>query len=61
MLHPVLLMMLIMPLSFSIAAGIAFGFFAWIGIRLITGRAGEVSAGIWVIALFALLWLLLSL
>lgn len=58
---PVLLMMLIMPLSFSIAAGIAFGFFAWIGIRLVTGRAGEVSAGIWVIALFALLWLLLSL
>ena len=58
---PVLLMMLIMPLSFSIAAGIAFGFFAWIGIRLVTGRAGEVSAGIWVIGLFALLWLLLSL
>ena len=58
---PVLMMMLIMPLSFSIAAGIAFGFFAWIGIRLVTGRAGEVTAGIWVIALFALLWLLLSL
>ena len=58
---PVLVMMLIMPLSFSIAAGIAFGFFTWIGIRLVTGRAGEVTAGIWVIALFALLWLVLSL
>ena len=58
---PVLVMMLIMPLSFSIAAGIAFGFFTWIGIRLVTGRIGEVTAGIWVIALFALLWLLLSL
>lgn len=58
---PVLVMMLIMPLSFSIAAGIAFGFFTWIGIRLVTGRTGEVTAGIWVIALFALLWLVLSL
>ncbi len=58
---PVLVMMLIMPLSFSIAAGIAFGFFTWIGIRLVTGRAGEVTAGIWLIALFALLWLVLSL
>jgi len=58
---PVLVMMLIMPLSFSIAAGIAFGFFTWIGIRLVTGRAGEVTAGIWAIALFALLWLVLSL
>jgi len=57
----VLVMMLIMPLSFSIAAGIAFGFFTWIGIRLVTGRAGEVTAGIWAIALFALLWLVLSL
>ncbi len=58
---PVLVMMLIMPLSFSIAAGIAFGFFTWIGIRLVTGRAGEVTPGIWAIALFALLWLVLSL
>jgi AGZA family xanthine/uracil permease-like MFS transporter len=58
---PVLVMMLIMPLSFSIAAGIAFGFFTWIGIRLVTGRASEVTAGIWAIALFALLWLVLSL
>jgi len=54
---PVMLMAVIMPLTFSIAAGIAIGFFAYVVIRLISGRASELNAGTLVIAVFGMLWL----
>lgn len=57
---PVLLIMMVMPLTFSIAAGIAFGFFAWTGIRLLSGRAAEINPGVWAITLFAAIWMVLS-
>lgn len=38
------------PLTFSIAHGIAFGFIAYAGIKLLAGRAGEVSTAVWVLA-----------
>lgn len=40
-----------MPFTFSIAHGIAFGFIAYAGIKLLAGRWREASLGVWVIAL----------
>ena len=54
---PVILMAVIMPLTFSIAAGIAIGFLAYLVIRLISGRAHELNPGTRVIAVFGVLWL----
>lgn len=54
---PVILMAVIMPLTFSIAAGIAIGFLAYVVIRLISGRAHELNAGTLVITVFGILWL----
>ena len=54
---PVMLMAVIMPLTFSIAAGIAVGFLAYVVIRLISGRASELNAGTLVITVFGMLWL----
>ena len=54
---PVMLMAVIMPLTFSIAAGIAIGFLAYVLIRLISGRAIELNAGTLVITVFGMLWL----
>ena len=54
---PVMLMAVIMPLTFSIAAGIAIGFLAYVVIRLISGRGEELNAGTLVITVFGVLWL----
>ena len=54
---PVLLMAVLMPLTFSIAAGIAIGFLAHCVICTLAGRASEVNAGTWVITVFGCLWL----
>jgi len=54
---PVMLMAVIMPLTFSIAAGIAIGFLSYVVIRFISGRASELNAGMLVITLFGILWL----
>ena len=58
---PVMLMMVVMPLTFSIAAGIAFGYFAYIGMKCLAGKAGDIHLGSWVIAGFAVIWFVLSL
>ncbi len=39
-----------MPFTFSIAHGIAFGFIAYAGIKLLAGRARDVTVAVWVIA-----------
>lgn len=57
---PAYLMMSIMPLSFSIANGIAFGFIAYPFLKLITGRRKEVSVTMYVVAFFFLLYFILS-
>ncbi len=48
---PAVLCALAMPLTFSIAHGIAFGFVSYAGIKLLAGRAREVPLAVWVIAL----------
>ncbi|MEH7438179.1 NCS2 family permease [Neobacillus drentensis] len=57
---PAYLMMAIMPLSFSIANGIAFGFIAYPILKLVTGRKKEVSVTMYVIAFFFLLYFILD-
>ncbi|MEK9854568.1 MAG: NCS2 family permease [Rhodobiaceae bacterium] len=54
---PVMLMAVLMPLTFSIAAGIAVGFIAHVAICLLAGRGQQVNAGTWVITIFGMLWL----
>lgn len=50
---PAFLMMVMMPLTFSITDGIAFGFISYAVLKLVTGRAKEVH---WLIYVFALLF-----
>ena len=54
---PVMLMAVLMPLTFSIAAGIAIGFISHVVICLVAGRGSQVNAGTWVITVFGVLWL----
>ena len=57
---PAYLMLAVMPLTFSIANGIAFGFIAYPIVKLITGKKQEVSATMYVIAFFFLLYFILG-
>ena len=56
----VMIIALVMPLTFSIAAGIAFGFIAFAAMKVIAGKSKEISAGLWVVVGFAAIWLYLS-
>ncbi len=48
---PVAVVCILMPLTFSIASGIAFGFIAYAVIKLLCGRFKELNAGVIVLAL----------
>lgn len=47
---PAVLTALMMPFTYSIANGLAFGFVSYAAIKLFTGRAREVHAATWVVA-----------
>ncbi len=47
---PAVLVIAAMPLTFSIAHGIAFGFIAYAGIKLLSGRPGDVSLAVAILA-----------
>lgn len=47
---PAVITALMMPFTYSIANGIAFGFISYVMLKLLTGRAKEVQAIVWVIA-----------
>ena len=47
---PVLITALAMPLTYSIATGIAFGFIAWVAAKFLAGRARELSVAMWVLS-----------
>jgi len=56
---PAFLTITMMPFTYNISYGIAFGLIAYIATKLFTGKAKEVHAGTWVIAiLFALMFFL---
>ncbi len=46
-LMPALVTIIMIPMSFSIANGIALGFITYVGVKTLTGRANEVSPGAW--------------
>ncbi|WP_347268549.1 NCS2 family permease [Paracoccus sp. (in: a-proteobacteria)] len=47
---PAVLTALMMPFTYSIANGLAFGFVSYAAIKLLTGRAREVHAATWLVA-----------
>ncbi|WP_107852240.1 NCS2 family permease [Oceanimonas marisflavi] len=52
---PAVVVLVMMPFTFSIANGIAFGFISFVGVKVLSGRASEVSPVVWTLAvLFAL-------
>ena len=57
---PVMVIALVMPVSFSIAAGITFGFITYVVMKLIAGKASDIAPPLWVIVAFAAIWLALS-
>ena len=52
---PALVIILVMPIIFSIAAGIAFGFFAFVGMKSLAGEFRDLTPGVWVISTFGLI------
>jgi len=58
---PVLVTALAMPLTFSIADGIALGFITYVGIKATSGRFSELNPALWTIAgLFVLKFVFLG-
>ena len=55
---PALIIVLMMPLSFSIATGIGLGFIAYVALKAVAGRFAEINAAVAVIALAFLLKLI---
>lgn len=47
---PAVITALMMPFTYSIANGVAFGFISYAGLKLLTGRAKEVPVIVWIIA-----------
>jgi AGZA family xanthine/uracil permease-like MFS transporter len=59
---PVLVTMIVMPLTFTITYGIAAGFISYVFLKVIRGRAGEIHPLLWIVTLgfvvfFAVPWL----
>lgn len=57
---PVLITALAMPLTYSIATGIAFGFIAWVLAKLLAGRGRELNVVLVILAIFCVIKLGLS-
>jgi AGZA family xanthine/uracil permease-like MFS transporter len=57
---PVVLTVFLMPLTFSIAAGISIGFLSYVAIRILSGKSSTLSPGIMMITSFGLIWIVLQ-
>jgi len=55
---PVVIVAIMMPLTFSIANGIAVGFIAYAAIKVASGKAKELSASVWFLSVLFLLKLI---
>ena len=51
---PALLTIVAIPLTFSIADGIAVGFITYVSLKLATGKFSEISTGVWFLVLIFL-------
>ncbi|WP_312290918.1 NCS2 family permease, partial [Stutzerimonas nitrititolerans] len=52
---PVVITALAMPLTYSIATGIAFGFIAWVAAKVLAGRGRELNAVLVILAIFCVI------
>ena len=52
---PCFLTIIMMPLSYSISIGIAFGFISYVAIKIFVGKAGTVKPILWAVAAFSFL------
>ncbi len=52
---PVVITALAMPLTYSIATGIAFGFIAWVAAKTLAGRGRELNAVLVILAIFCVI------
>ena len=57
---PALIIVLMMPLSFSISIGIGLAFIAYVALKVLAGRFAEINAAVAVIALAFLLKLVFT-
>ncbi len=57
---PALIIVLMMPLSYSIATGIGLGFIAYVALKALAGRFSEINAAVAVIAAAFLLKLIFA-
>ena len=53
---PAVLAAIVMPLTYSIAYGIALGFIAYTLIKLLTGQSQALNAGIWTVSIFSVIY-----
>jgi len=54
---PAFIIMVMIALSYSISTGLAFGFVSFTLIKIILGRAKEIKAAMWIIAILSILFL----
>ena len=52
---PAVVVALATPFTFSVATGIGLGFIAHAGVKVLAGRAREVGAAVWVVAVACVL------
>jgi len=57
---PAFILMVMIAMSYSISTGLAFGFVSYTLIKVITGKAKELKAAMWVITILSLVFLLLD-
>jgi len=55
---PAVLAAIVMPLTYSIAYGIALGFIAYTLIKWLTGQSNALNAGIWTVSIFSVVYFL---
>lgn len=54
---PAFIIIVMIALSYSISTGLAFGFISFTLIKIILGKAGEIKAAMWIIAILSILFL----
>jgi AGZA family xanthine/uracil permease-like MFS transporter len=54
---PAFIIMVMIALSYSISTGLAFGFISFVVIKVVSGKARDIKATMWVIAILSLLFL----
>ena len=57
---PAFIIMVMIALSYSISTGLAFGFISFALIKIVSGKAKDIRAAMWVIAVLSILFLTLE-